>query len=92
MRDLITTLRSPRFNFSEYFNDFSFGENFRFTLKHIRGDIIGGLTSAIVALPLALGFGILAFNGDPRGATAGLYGAIFTGILSAFFLAAHHCK
>lgn len=47
--------------------------------------MLGGLTSAIVALPLALGFGILAFNGDPRGAVAGLYGAIFTGILSALF-------
>ncbi|HLF19795.1 MAG TPA: SulP family inorganic anion transporter, partial [Bacteroidota bacterium] len=27
----------------------------------------------------------LAFNGDPRGAVAGLYGAIFTGVLSAIF-------
>ena len=78
-------LRRPSFNLREYFREYTFNENFRFTLKYIQGDIIGGLTSAIVALPLALGFGILAFNGDPRGATAGLYGAIFTGILSAIF-------
>jgi len=68
-----------------YFKDFNYKENFSFSLRHIRGDLMGGLTSAIVALPLALGFGILAFNGDPRGAVAGLYGAIFTGILSALF-------
>ncbi|MEK6565134.1 MAG: SulP family inorganic anion transporter [Bacteroidota bacterium] len=65
--------------------DFAFGENFRFSFKNLKGDLVGGLTSAIVALPLALGFGILAFNGDPRGAVAGLYGAIFTGILSTLF-------
>lgn len=39
----------------------------------------------MVALPLALGFGILATGGDPRGAVAGLYGAIFTGILASLF-------
>lgn len=68
-----------------YFQEFRLRDLLRFDLRHLRGDLIGGLTSAIVALPLALGFGILAYNGDPRGAVAGLYGAIFTGILSAFF-------
>ncbi len=74
-----------KIDLKEYFRDYRFAENFRFSLKNLRGDVVGGLTSAIVALPLALGFGILAFNGDPRGAVAGLYGAIFTGILASLF-------
>ena len=76
---------SLKIDLKSYMKDFAFGENFRFSFKNLKGDLVGGLTSAIVALPLALGFGILAFNGDPRGAVAGLYGAIFTGILSALF-------
>ncbi|MBI4428580.1 MAG: PTS sugar transporter subunit IIA [Ignavibacteriales bacterium] len=80
-----TLTRNFRIDIKDYLKDYSFAENFRFSLQHLRGDIIGGVTSAIVALPLALGFGILAFNGDPRGAVAGLYGAIFTGILAALF-------
>jgi SulP family sulfate permease len=69
----------------QFVGEYNFSENFRFSFKHIRGDITGGVTSAIVALPLALGFGILAYNGDPQGAVAGLYGAIFTGILASLF-------
>ena len=37
-----------------------------------RGDFFGGLTSTIVALPVALGFGVAS----GLGAAAGLYGAI----------------
>ena len=40
---------------------------------HIKGDIFGGLTAGIVALPLALAFGV----SSGLGPTAGLYGAIF---------------
>jgi SulP family sulfate permease len=53
--------------------------------KNLRGDIFGGVTVAIVALPLALAFGIASMNGQPEGAVAGLYGAIFTGIISTIF-------
>lgn len=69
----------------EYLKEFSFGEVFRFDFAHLKGDLAGGFTSAVVALPLALGFGILAYGGDPRGAVAGLYGAIFTGFLASLF-------
>lgn len=69
----------------EYFAEFDLASTFRFDLTHLKADLIGGLTSAVVALPLALGFGLLSFNGDPRGAVAGLYGAIFTGIMASFF-------
>ena len=51
------------------------------TTKNIKGDLFGGITAGIVALPLALAFGIQAFGGidDPAassmGALAGLVGA-----------------
>lgn len=44
-----------------------------------KGDIFGGLTAGIVALPLALAFGLQS----GLGAAAGLYGAIILGMLSA---------
>lgn len=54
-------------------------------LSHIRGDIYGGLVSAAVAIPLAVGFGMFAFValGDEYftgGALAGLYTAFIVGI------------
>ena len=54
-----------------------------FNLKNIRGDILGGLTAAVVALPLALAFGETAL-GD-GGAIYGLYGAVIVGFLAALF-------
>lgn len=50
-------------------------------LKKVKGEIIGGVTVAFVALPLALSFGVLS----GVGAAAGVYGAIFTGILASIF-------
>ncbi|MEL6765448.1 MAG: SulP family inorganic anion transporter, partial [Cyanobacteria bacterium J06607_6] len=49
--------------------------------RNVRGDIFGGLTAAIVALPLALAFG----ESSGAGATAGLYGAIAIGFFAALF-------
>lgn len=51
------------------------------TLKHLRGDIFGGITSAVVALPLALAFGVASGIGP----IAGLYGAIAVGFFAAIF-------
>ena len=45
-----------------------------FHLKNVRGDILGGITAAVVALPLALAFGNAALG--PGGAIYGLYGAV----------------
>ncbi len=53
----------------------------RLSLHNLRGDFFGGLTAAIVALPLALAFGV----SSGAGATAGLYGAIATGFFAALF-------
>ncbi|WP_201278952.1 SulP family inorganic anion transporter [Leptolyngbya iicbica] len=50
-------------------------------LHNLRGDLFGGLTAAIVALPLALAFGVASGAGP----TAGLYGAILTGFFAALF-------
>ena len=49
--------------------------------RNVRGDCFGGVTAAIVALPLALAFGV----SSGAGAIAGLYGAIAVGFLAALF-------
>ena len=63
--------------------------------KNLKGDIFGGVTAGIVALPLALAFGIQAFGGvgDPSaasmGALAGLVGATMLGFFAALFGGTH---
>jgi SulP family sulfate permease len=48
-------------------------------LSNIKGDLFGGITAGIVALPLALAFG----EQTELGAVAGLYGAIALGVVAA---------
>ena len=52
-----------------------------FDFSYFRGDLFGGLTAGIVALPLALAFG----EQSGLGASAGLYGAAFIALLAALF-------
>jgi SulP family sulfate permease len=52
-----------------------------FNFKHFKGDLFGGITAGIVALPLALAFGV----SSGLGPSAGLYGAIFVGFFAALF-------
>ena len=52
-----------------------------YNLKTLRGDIFGGVTSTVVALPFALSFGVAS----GMGAAAGLYGAIAVGFFTALF-------
>ncbi len=65
------------------------------TTNNIKGDIFGGITAGIVALPLALAFGIQAFSGinDPSaaslGALAGLVGATMLGFFASLFGGTH---
>jgi len=47
----------------------------------LRGDFFGGLTAAVVALPLALAFGVASGLGP----LPGLYGAIIVGFFAALF-------
>jgi len=57
-----------------------------FDFSHLKGDLFGGLTAGIVALPLGLAFGAGVFPHDPQlGATAGLWGAIIVGFFAAAF-------
>ncbi|MBC8754183.1 SulP family inorganic anion transporter [Kordia sp. YSTF-M3] len=49
--------------------------------SNIKGDAFGGITAGIVALPLALAFGV----SSGLGPSAGLYGAIFIGFFAALF-------
>ena len=52
-----------------------------YNLPTLRGDVFGGITSMVLALPVALGFGIAS----GMGAAAGLYGAIIVGFFAAVF-------
>lgn len=56
--------------------------------SNVKGDVLGGITSSIIALPMAIAFGIVAFAplGEAyvsQGALAGLYGVIVAGILTS---------
>lgn len=53
---------------------------FKFDLSHLRGDVYGGLTAGVVAIPLALAFGVASGLGP----MAGMYGAIIVGFFAAF--------
>ena len=53
----------------------------KYDLQTLRGDLFGGATSAVVALPVSLAFGVAS----GLGAAAGLYGAIAVGFFAAIF-------
>ncbi len=53
----------------------------RLDLSNLRGDLFGGMTAAVVALPLALAFGVASGAGP----VAGLYGAICVGLFASLF-------
>jgi SulP family sulfate permease len=55
-------------------------------LSNLRGDIVGGIVSAVVATPLAMGYGMFAFvalgeSYFASGALAGLYTAVIVAIV-----------
>ena len=52
-----------------------------YNFQTFRGDLFGGITSAIVALPVALAFGVAS----GLGAEAGIYGAIAVGFFASVF-------
>jgi len=53
----------------------------KYDMSLLKGDLFGGVTAAVVALPLALAFGVTAGLGP----IAGLYGAIAVGFFAAIF-------
>ena len=54
---------------------------FPYDLDTLKGDIFGGVTAAVVGLPVALAFGVAS----GLGAVAGIYGAIAVGFFAAVF-------
>ena len=48
---------------------------------NFKGDLLGGITAGIIALPLAIAFGV----SSGLGATAGIYGSIIVGMLASLF-------
>lgn len=62
-------------------------------LRHLRGDLIGGSTAAMLTIPVGIGYGLLALSplGEsavPHAVVAGLYGPIF-GCVVAVLLGAN---
>lgn len=53
----------------------------RINATNLRGDAFGGLTAAVIALPMALAFGIAS----GAGAAAGLWGAVIIGLVASLF-------
>ncbi len=49
------------------------------SFKNVRGDFFGGLTAAVIAIPISIAFGVQS----GLGAQAGLYGAFFVGIIAS---------
>lgn len=49
--------------------------------RNVRGDLFGGVTAAIIALPMALAFGVAS----GAGAASGLWGAVLVGFFAALF-------
>ena len=52
---------------------------FNINTSTLKGDLYGGFTAAVIALPLALAFGVIS----GLGASAGLYGAIILGFFAS---------
>ncbi|MGF1530773.1 MAG: SulP family inorganic anion transporter [Puniceicoccaceae bacterium] len=53
----------------------------RFRTNSLRSDLLGGATTAVISLPLALAFGVAS----GAGAAAGIYGAVIVGLFAAIF-------
>ncbi|MEL7008599.1 MAG: SulP family inorganic anion transporter, partial [Cyanobacteria bacterium J06588_4] len=53
----------------------------RIHFRNVKGDIFGGITAAVIALPMALTFGVASGAGP----AAGLWGAILIGFFAALF-------
>ena len=56
-----------------------------YSFESLRGDLFGGITATVVALPVALAFGVAS----GLGAAAGLYGAVAVGFFAPMFGGTH---
>jgi len=53
----------------------------RIHFRNLSGDLFGGVTAAVIALPMALAFGVAS----GAGAVSGLWGAVLVGFFAALF-------
>lgn len=53
----------------------------RIHFRDLQGDLLGGVTAAVIALPMVLAFGVAS----GAGAAAGLWGAVLVGFFAALF-------
>ncbi|MGK7939527.1 MAG: SulP family inorganic anion transporter [Crocosphaera sp.] len=53
----------------------------RIHFRNVKGDLFGGVTAAVIALPMALAFGVASGAGP----AAGLWGAVLIGFFAALF-------
>ncbi len=65
-------------NFREYLDTFNFKENFEGLTSNVRGDMLAGITVAMVILPMALAFGVAS----GLGAVAGMWSAVAAGLVA----------
>ncbi len=65
-------------NFREYLKTFNFKENFEGLTSNVRGDMLAGITVAMVILPMALAFGVAS----GLGAVAGMWSAVAAGLVA----------
>ena len=57
-------------------------------IRHIKGDLSGALSAAVITLPISIGYGMLVYAPlgvafSPQGALAGVYAAVFAGFVAA---------
>ena len=71
----------PKFNLKNYLNDFNPWHNIKLMHTNVPNDILAGITVAVIAMPLALAFGVAS----GLGAEAGMWAAICGGILVGLF-------
>lgn len=53
----------------------------RINFRNVKGDLFGGVTAAVIALPMALAFGVAS----GAGAVSGLWGAVLVGFFASLF-------
>ncbi|HAW29053.1 MAG TPA: sodium-independent anion transporter, partial [Planctomycetaceae bacterium] len=70
-----------KFQFSKYINEFNPWHNIKIMHTNVPNDILSGITVAVIAMPLALAFGVAS----GLGAEAGMWAAICGGILVGLF-------
>ncbi len=76
---LVIRRRKGKFSATNYTFNMQLTNTIHF--RNLQGDLFGGLTAAIVSLPLALAFGVASGAGP----AAGLYGAVCVGFFAALF-------